>query len=423
MSRRLVLIEQGALIASIATTALQFQDLSHTNWVARAFLVASLMLSLAAVFLASRLYGLVGRLLIQKQLETFISVDMDVVLGQLSDVIESLRSALALLGWGKNSPKRIRENMIKLPSAASCLLLTGPRLLLTGSLLSFVVALGIYLGFLMSLHLTDDNGPNDARNVFIFYVVVAVVCYILFSQCSSILSGRMAVSQDEGDRIMKVLLKRRRDLLKDHGPTAWHYKRWKQQNEDEMNKRKSQKLKKTENRHDEDPEGKDQDTNDQRGGDHQDRRQQGDAQPEGDDPDDDDVDERPAGGTHFDATGTTPRDEEEAFETSKSTFATVIMSRGALVHNHTISQPPSPPQSLGAQHLSFQDARPGPQTPLPTQQTIAEILRQVVAAAQEQTRLADEQKTLAQRQEQLFNLLASNVPSDTSGLAALSNRD
>lgn len=118
--------------------------------------------------------------------------------------------------------------MVRLPSPESCLLISGPRLLLTASLISFVIALGIYLGFLMSLHLTNDSAPNDSRNVFIFYLVSAIGSYALFNQTTSILSGRTAGSLDDGDHFMIELLKRRKAILEANDiQTDQGYRQWK----------------------------------------------------------------------------------------------------------------------------------------------------------------------------------------------------
>ena len=219
--------EQGALVATIATTAFAVPNLDDTHWTARAFLVWSLLLSLVSVFTASRLYKTFGRLLRSEQLVAFISIQMDVVLGNAT--FNRLDSLLDMVWpWYTARTLHLSESgMIRLPSAASCLLLSVPRLLFSASLVSFVLALGAYLGGLILVDLPDRSAAIGDFNVAIFYLVAGSVTFFLYDISSSILAGRTAGAQDAGDRIMTKFEERRRAALAaSNAMTEEAYKAW-----------------------------------------------------------------------------------------------------------------------------------------------------------------------------------------------------
>ena len=133
------------------------------------------------------------------------------------------------------------EDIVRLPSPASCLYISWPRLLFTGSLVAFVTALGIYLGFLMSLNLNDNNTSDGSRNVFIIYAIVAALSYMMYNQASSILAGRTRGAQDTGDRIMIDLAKRRHHTLKSRKlRNSAEYRTWRRHNAREKHDQKGQ---------------------------------------------------------------------------------------------------------------------------------------------------------------------------------------
>jgi hypothetical protein len=67
------------------------------------------------------------------------------------------------------------------PSVASVITISAPQMLLSGSLVMLLIALGIYLGFLWSRGLDQTAGINDSRNVFITYVVGLAVSGFVYS--------------------------------------------------------------------------------------------------------------------------------------------------------------------------------------------------------------------------------------------------
>ena len=62
----------------------------------------------------------------------------------------------------------------------SAFILQAPFSYMQLSLGSFVLGLGIYLGFVWTRELDQSAGPNDSRNIFIVFVVVVVFCIYFY---------------------------------------------------------------------------------------------------------------------------------------------------------------------------------------------------------------------------------------------------
>lgn len=65
-------------------------------------------------------------------------------------------------------------------SVWAAFILQAPFEYMDWSLTSFVLGLGIYLGFVWTRDLDQSAGPNDSRNVFIFFMVVVVSCLYFY---------------------------------------------------------------------------------------------------------------------------------------------------------------------------------------------------------------------------------------------------
>lgn len=67
------------------------------------------------------------------------------------------------------------------PSVASVISLSTPQITFSTSLISLVVALGVYLRSLWAQKPDDTTGGNAWRNIFIMYVVGVGICIIIYS--------------------------------------------------------------------------------------------------------------------------------------------------------------------------------------------------------------------------------------------------
>jgi hypothetical protein len=96
----------------------------------------------------------------------------------------------------KVRPKWMEEN---LPSAAAVLTMSAPGMLLTASLHSFLIAMGIYFGFLWTRNLDDNTGLNDSQSNFVTYVVSLGVCYGIYA-----MSRTVSTCQRDFERLKRL---------------------------------------------------------------------------------------------------------------------------------------------------------------------------------------------------------------------------
>ena len=227
---------QAAIVAQIAMTALSLNALSQTHWVTRGLLVLSLTNSLMAVYYSTTQQRVMGRLLHGHQVRLWIRGGSGTleharivpsleqlhdstlakmklklnarVQGFLSDVEQQDLSTFRpifyhLLPWNiLSSQKRIhpcdpqafnakfssvttlKRDLMRYcftPSVASAVTLSAPQGLLSASLGSLLIALGVYLGSTWIRNLDDLAGSNDTRNVFIMYIVGLSISVLVFS--------------------------------------------------------------------------------------------------------------------------------------------------------------------------------------------------------------------------------------------------
>ena len=67
------------------------------------------------------------------------------------------------------------------PSISSVITISAPRILQSTSLLSLLLELGMYFGFVWTRRLDVDAGIDGSRNVLIFYLTALTVCFRIYS--------------------------------------------------------------------------------------------------------------------------------------------------------------------------------------------------------------------------------------------------
>jgi hypothetical protein len=66
------------------------------------------------------------------------------------------------------------------PSASAVITISAAQILLTSSLFSLLIALGIYFGFIWTRNLDTSAGPKESKNVFIMFVTSLGACLVVF---------------------------------------------------------------------------------------------------------------------------------------------------------------------------------------------------------------------------------------------------
>ncbi|KAG4431485.1 hypothetical protein IFR05_013039 [Cadophora sp. M221] len=154
----------STILAQIAITALSLPNLSDTHWVARGFFTFSLVSSIIAVYYASNQYRILGRFLTAEDIKSWIRNDRDNDDGHL-------------------------------PSPTAVLTISAPNMLLGASLNSFLIGLGVYLGFVWTKNLDETAGKGGSLAVFINYIAGLAICYGIY-ELSGVVVARPSYSVD-----------------------------------------------------------------------------------------------------------------------------------------------------------------------------------------------------------------------------------
>jgi hypothetical protein len=133
-----------------------------------------------AVYYATTQQRIVGRLLRPAQIRGWIR-------GSLSQTKEdSGRKYTALCDPEDYRPTLLNHfNDVKsrcfTPSVASVITLSAPQLLLTCSLISLLLAIGVYSGYIWTRNLDTATGSSGGRNIMIVYLISVVACIFVYS--------------------------------------------------------------------------------------------------------------------------------------------------------------------------------------------------------------------------------------------------
>jgi hypothetical protein len=175
--------------------------------VARGFFVFSLISALMAVYYATTQQRTLGRLLRPEHVRAWIRGGISRRRLDGNDL-----SPCDPQDLDHNVDGAMNENILLAkcftPSVISVITISAPQMLLSGSLMTLLLGLGIYFGFTWTSKLDTQAGLHDSRNVFIVFVVGLGVCIIVYS-----LSGLIHNTEDESeDEILRSHMNRYRDV-------------------------------------------------------------------------------------------------------------------------------------------------------------------------------------------------------------------
>lgn len=77
--------------------------------------------------------------------------------------------------------EQARQQIPRSASLFSALVMSAPSSMINVALGSFLLGLGVYLGFLWTRHLGTQGGRNDSRDVFIIFIVSTVIIIVLYA--------------------------------------------------------------------------------------------------------------------------------------------------------------------------------------------------------------------------------------------------
>ncbi|MCJ1470555.1 hypothetical protein MMC07_009201 [Pseudocyphellaria aurata] len=157
----------AAIVAQIAITALSLPLTRETYWQAQGFWIFSLISGIMSVYYASAQHRTVGRLLLPAQIRGWIRG------GEYFEPIAVTDSGEEI------SAVEMRYSFMPQPS--SVITISAPRLLLSTSLYSFLIGLGVYVVGVYLEELDDEADPNDSLNIWYTYIISFGVCQLIYS--------------------------------------------------------------------------------------------------------------------------------------------------------------------------------------------------------------------------------------------------
>src|SRR6266480_5044184 len=168
---------QGAIIGQVAMTSLTLPFLSQIHWIARAFFIVSVISGCLAVYFAVMTQKTVAMLYTARETRAWLSGPL------LNSSLRIIRNCEPILDQylstepeqpltGLEHMENMRRALVtRNPSIYAVMVMGIPAFILNVSLGALLAGLGAYLGSIWMRQLDTQAGPNDSRNVFIFYIV------------------------------------------------------------------------------------------------------------------------------------------------------------------------------------------------------------------------------------------------------------
>ena len=138
----------------MAVTSFLLPDVSQAHWTARALWIISVVSAFLSIFFACKQQRFIGNLLLEDRDENYKRQDY------------------------KYSLCRTPEDgqCFPVPRLSMVLLLSGTKVFLDYALVTYLMGLGVYLGFVWQSKLDIGSGNADDRNIFIVFLVCIVFC-------------------------------------------------------------------------------------------------------------------------------------------------------------------------------------------------------------------------------------------------------
>ncbi|KGQ06801.1 hypothetical protein BBAD15_g7873 [Beauveria bassiana D1-5] len=174
-------LQKAAIVAQIVITGPGFAELSSTHWFARALSLFSVLASLMAVYYATAQHRIMGRLHQPAQVCGWIlgrmPLDGELLGTRRQDDPQHhdlMRQRIC------NSVRELTQKYLY-PSITSVLTVSTPQMFLSSSLLSLLLGVGVYFGFVWTRAVDNDAGYGDSRNILIVYLVSVMACFRVYS--------------------------------------------------------------------------------------------------------------------------------------------------------------------------------------------------------------------------------------------------
>lgn len=176
-----ILIRKGTILAQIAITALQLDNVEKVHWTSQACFTVSLVSSIISVYYATKQHKMLGRCLHADDIKKWI-------LGP-----QHLSTSRGR-GTGTDQDQDWTTYDVQLPSVAAVLTISAPVALLSVAVYAFLIGLGIYQGFVWHYGLGDSSQEGNLA-VFIVFILSLSACHSLYMLSTMVASGQVNDSE------------------------------------------------------------------------------------------------------------------------------------------------------------------------------------------------------------------------------------
>ena len=158
-------------------TSLTLPFLSQTHWIARASFIISVVSGCLAVYFAVMTQKTVATLYTARETRAWLAGPLPNyflrAVRNFEPELDRLLSTETEHAFTEpEHVERIRRMLTtKNPSVYAVLVMGIPAFMLNLSLGMLLIGLGVYLAFIWTRRLDTQAGPNDSRNVFVFYII------------------------------------------------------------------------------------------------------------------------------------------------------------------------------------------------------------------------------------------------------------
>ena len=141
-------------MAQVAITGLALSSLSMSHWVARSFFLTSLLSGCISVYYATNLLRILGRLTTKEKMKD----------------------------WLRAPAGKVHCEEKNQPSLSAVLILDTTKWLVDMAVVTFVIALSIYIVFVYINKLDTEAGKGDSLKVMISYIAALSICFALYNK-------------------------------------------------------------------------------------------------------------------------------------------------------------------------------------------------------------------------------------------------
>lgn len=176
----------GAIIAQVAITGLSLDNVAETHWTTQATFIISLVAGALCVYYTCMIQQKLGVLSRPEDIKDWLCrpgkwTGLDKELQeQLDSLHNDAKPRPDLEKLQRDLLGHLADDRWKTASINAAIMLSVPGFLLNVSIATFLIGLGIYLGFAFSHNFLPDAGTNSSLAILLVYIIASALGLLIF---------------------------------------------------------------------------------------------------------------------------------------------------------------------------------------------------------------------------------------------------